>query len=132
MLEVATDLAWAQVHSLGPEGLGQLAGGPGPVLADQVAERRGDVLTPGEIGRRATTPGEEGVASPAAEVVQEIQDGAVGIAEVLGDAGGLPARIGEGDHLQAIADLGREVLSAQALEFVAGRVIEMDVDHTEL
>ena len=35
-------------------------------------------------------------------------------------------------EIQAIADLGREVLSAQALEFVAGRVIEMDVDHTEL
>ena len=43
-----------------------------------------------------------------------------------------PLTVGAGDHLQAIADLGREVLPAQMLKLVAGRFVELDVDHTTL
>ena len=46
-------------------------------------------------------------------------------------AGG-PAGVGEGDHLQAVADLGREVLTPQGLELVAGRFVELDADHTAI
>jgi hypothetical protein len=34
------------------------------------------------------------------------------------------------DHLQAVAGPGGQVAVAQSLEFIAGRFVESDVDHT--
>ena len=57
--EVATDLTRGEGDALGPQGLGELAGGPGPVLAEQVAEQRRDTVAPGAVGGRAGAAGVE-------------------------------------------------------------------------
>jgi hypothetical protein len=51
------------------------------------------------------------------------------MAEVVGDPGGRPAGVGEGEHLDAVADLRRQGLAPQGAEFVASGVVEVDADH---
>jgi len=53
-------------------------------------------------------------------------------AEVRGDPGGGPSGVGEGDHLDAVADLGRQVGASEGAELVAGGVVEDGADHAEL
>src|SRR6185312_11142412 len=96
-LEVAADLAGADGHPVAVQGLGEWGGGPGAVLADQLAEQPGDALAAGGVRRRAAAAGEQGLGPAGLEVVQDLQHGAIAVAEVAGDAGRLPAGVGEGD-----------------------------------
>ena len=45
--------------------------------------------------------------------LSEVADGLAAVAEVGGDPGGRPAGVGEGEHLDAVADLGRQGLASQ-------------------
>jgi hypothetical protein len=74
----------------------------------------------------------EGLGAASEEVAQEVADGLAAVAEVGGDPWGRPSGIGEGDHLDAVADLRREGLPPQGVEFVTGGVVEVDADHAEL
>ena len=127
--EVAADLARAEGHAAVAQGLGELGGGPDPVLAEQVVEQSDDLLAAGGVGGRPAPSGVQGVTAAVAEVVEDTQRGAITIAEVLGEARGGPAGVGQEDHLEAVADLGREVASPHLLQVVTGRRVELDADH---
>src|SRR5262249_42310630 len=122
--EVAAHLARAEADAVRGEGRAKLPGRPGPLLGQQGAEQVGDLLAAVQVGGGWGAARGQGVAPAALEVVQDVEDGAVAVAEVSGDAGGLPAGVGQGDHLQAVPDLGREALAAQVPQVLTGRVVE--------
>ncbi len=129
---VAADLTWGEGRAPVPQGVGELGGIPGPILAEQVADLAGDLLTTGGIGGRPGPAGEEGVAAPGSEVVEEVQGRAIVAVEVVGNACGGPSGVGQEDHLQAVTDLGQEVLMPEGLEIGASSGVELDADHTAI
>ena len=110
----------------------ELSAGPGAVLAEQLGQCPGDLVSAVDVGGGAGPAGEQGVGPPAEEVAEPIADGLGVVAEVAGDAGRRPAGIGEEDHLDAVAGRGREVGSPQGVESGACCVVEVDADHAEL
>ena len=71
----------------------------------------------------------EGADAAGKEALEEVADGLAAMAEVVGDPGGGPAGVGEGEHLDAVTDLRRQGLAPQGAEFVASGVVEVDADH---
>ena len=63
-------------------------------------EPAGDVLAAGGIGGRPAAARDQRLAAAVAEVVEDVQRRAIAGAEMLGDAGGGPAGVGQQDHLE--------------------------------
>jgi hypothetical protein len=84
------------------------------------------------IGGRPAAERVEGRGAPGQEGAEQLADGLGVVSEVFGDPGCRPAGLGEADHLDAVADLGRQAGSPQDSEFVTSGVVERDADHAEL
>jgi hypothetical protein len=131
-LEIPADLPVAQVDAVPRQGAAELAAGPGPPPAEQLAQGLGDAAVPPGVGGRPAAERVQGRDPAREERAEQVADGLGMVAEAFGDPRRGPAGIGEGDHLDAVADLGRQGGSSQGPEFVPGCVVERDADHAEL
>jgi hypothetical protein len=126
--QVAEGLAAADAD-LGAEGVGQLPGGPSPVLADQRGEPPGHRRPPGVVRGGAGGVGAERLRPPITEPLEGGPNGVRVAIEVAGDARRRPAGVREQDHLQAIPCDGREVGAAESLKFGTLSVREVSAKH---
>jgi hypothetical protein len=128
-LEVAAHLSGAQGDAERPQGLCQLGGGPGPLLAEQFGQQAGDAVAARLVrGRAGAAAGE--TRRPLLQEQPQGLAGGVGVAaEVGGDARGRPAGVGQQDHLQAVAGRRRQAGMTQRLELAAGGVVQLSAEH---
>src|SRR4051812_46373353 len=85
----------------------------------------GGGVAAGDVGGGAGSERVEGVEAAGEQGAERVADGLAAVAQVLGDPGRRPPRIGEEDHLDAVADLRGDRRSPQDLELIAGCVIKL-------
>src|SRR5262249_10986387 len=129
--QVTQHLARAE-DDLRPQGLGQLAAGPGTLLAQQIGEPFGHALAALLVGWRTRTLR---LQAGDATLPIALEDGAGCMrvtAEMACDSWRRPAGGGQEDHLQAVAGGVGQFGMPQTVKLVAARVVELDSDHVTL
>jgi hypothetical protein len=66
----------------------------------------------------------EGIEATDQEGAEHVPNGLATIAEVCGDLGGGPPRIGEKDHLDPVADSWKKRLPPPVSKFITGCIVD--------
>jgi hypothetical protein len=131
-LQVAADLPGSQDDTPLGEGVAQLAAGPGAILGERPSQFLGHTVAVSDIGCWSGLKRVEGREAACKEGAEQVADSLAAVSEVLGDPRGRPSCAGEEDHLGSVADLRRQRLPPQGLEFITGCVVKLGANHTEL
>src|SRR5690349_12840377 len=129
---MAAQLTWSEFDALRAQRSAELATGPSAFLGQQPAQGLGDGLPPLLVRLGTGSVGPERGLAPVAESLEHCTAGVRVAVEVVGDAWRRPARVGQQNDLQTIADRGRQGGPAQNLKFGTKRSVELDTDHTSL